>query len=634
MHLEQISIYNYRSCRNLSVSFNRDKPNIFIGLNDSGKSTILNAINLLFESKPKFNHLVGGSNKNDISNSPISIVEINKELVTLNLPEIDISEDACLIIGKLVYLDDEADEFSKLNLSTSLMWSIESNEPNSFWIGKLFAPSGDRFLVLQNDSLSDKQLWTKTQADINKAVKMAKVTDKDIENENGVGRFSNFEKIRAVYGKEKTRLIWSDYKFAKGDKEIFPGFALYDWDTSLEDIKNTANDIMRDQIAKYLDPIKMIAQTEADKAETEINKKFGELKDIIKTVATDVEEISSKVYFDVSEKISDIMLKKSNSDGQIHLENQGEGLKRQIWFSLIKAKASDQSEGPNKFIWAFDEPETHLYPAAQRDFFDILKQLSSGNVQSIISTHSTVFIDKSQLKLIHSTRQGDDGYTLLDTCHNVDSIFETLNIRNSDFLFYDKFLVVEGETEEFLIPKLYEYYSGVSLIDANIQLIKAKGKSNWTQTKDMLERLMSGFRKPDDRIYYLFDADAIHSIGVDAKTDKMYFVGQQDIEDSFSDDVWLRILNDYYEDQMIFDIDWMKSCRDKIVEGERCPKNKKMDQILRSSIRAKWIEEGHEAGTEKRIPKKAASADFLFSGITSKDDIPQSIRTCFDKIIH
>ncbi|HCI71693.1 MAG TPA: hypothetical protein DHV30_14325 [Balneola sp.] len=114
----------------------------------------------------------------------------------------------------------------------------------------------------------------------------------------------------------------------------------------------------------------------------------------------------------------------------------------------------------------------------------------------------------------------------------------------------------------------------------------------------------------------------------------MYFVGQQDIEDSFSDDVWLRILNDYYEDQMIFDIDWMKSCRDKIVEGERCPKNKKMDQILRSSIRAKWIEEGHEAGTEKRIPKKAASADFLFSGITSKDDIPQSIRTCFDKIIH
>jgi len=632
MHLEQINIYNYRSCRHLSVSLNRDNPNIFIGLNDSGKSTLLNALNLLFEAKPKFNHLIGGSNKNDISNSPISFVEINKELVTLNLPEIDISEDASLIIGKLVYLDDEADEYSKLNLSTPLMWSIESNEPNIFWIGKLFAPSGDRFLVLQNDSLSNKQLWTKTQADITKAMKMAKVTDQDIENENGVGRFSNVEKIRAVYGKEKTSLIWSDYKFAKVDKEIFPGFALYDWNTSLEDVKNTANDIMQDQIAKYLDPIKKIAQTEADKAEEEINKKFGELKDIIKTVATDVEEISSKVYFDVSEKISDIMLKKSNSDGQIHLENQGEGLKRQIWFSLIKAKASDQSEGPNKFIWAFDEPETHLYPAAQRDFFDILKQISSGNVQSIISTHSTVFIDKSQLDLIHSTRQADDGYTLLDKCDNVDSIFETLNIRNSDFLFYDKFLVVEGETEEFLIPKLYKYYTGVSLIDANIQLIKAKGKNNWTQTKDMLERLMSGFRKPDDRIYYLFDSDAKHIIGADARTEKMHFVGKQDIEDSFSNEVWLRILNNFYANQMIFTDDWIVACKDQIDEGAQCPNNRKMAKILRSRIRTKWLEEGHEEGTEIHIPDKAASADFLMSGINSTEDIPKVIRDCFGQL--
>lgn len=634
MHLEQIYIYNYRSCRNLSVSLDRDNPNIFIGLNDSGKSTILHAINHLLGAKFKFNHLSGGSNKNDISNSPLTMSEINSELLELGLPEIELSENFCLIVGKLTYLDEEAEKYPDSNLSTPLMWSIDSNQPNTFWLAKLFSPIGDRTLVLQRDSSSRKQLWTKNQTEINKAIKQAKVTDEEIENENGVGRFSNFEKIRAVYNKESTILMWSDYKLAKGDKDIFPSFALYDWNTSLEDIVSTANDIMKDQIVKYLDPIKIKAQVEADKAEKEINKKFGELKDIIKTVATGVEEISSKVYFDVTEKISDIMLKKTNSDGQIHLENQGEGLKRQIWFSLIKAKASDESEGPNKFIWAFDEPETHLYPAAQRDFFDILKQISGGNVQSIISTHSTVFIDKSHLELINGARQVENGYTILDSCKDIDSIFEALNIRNSDFLFYDKFLVVEGDTEENLIPKLYKYYTGNTLIDSNIQLIKAKGKNNWTQTKEMLERLMLGFRKSENRIYYLFDADAEHEIGENAKSDNMHFVGKQDIEDSFSDDVWLRILNDYYKDQMTFDTEWIQTSRNKIGEGAGCPKNNKMDQILRSDIRTKWTDEGNEEGTETQIPKKADSADFLMSGITNKDDIPREIRDCFDKLIN
>ena len=65
-----------------------------------------------------------------------------------------------------------------------------------------------------------------------------------------------------------------------------------------------------------------------------------------------------------------------------------------VWFSLIKAKSESSEEGTdNKFIWAFDEPETHLYPSAQRELFDILKKIfghSCREVQLTSSVHPPV----------------------------------------------------------------------------------------------------------------------------------------------------------------------------------------------------------------------------------------------------
>ena len=205
---------------------------------------------------------------------------------------------------------------------------------------------------------------------------------------------------------------------------------------------------MKDEIEVHLKPVKTQANESAKKAEKAINEKFGEISKIIKEVAKDVESINSKVYFDVREKISDIMVTKTFSDGPIHLENQGEGLKRQIWFSLIKAKADTTTDSLNKFIWAFDEPETHLYPRAQREFFDTLNKISKGNVQTLISTHSTIFIDKSNLDKINSVIQEEGGYSTINSCEDVEAIHSSLNVKNSDFLFHDKFLIVEGDTEQ------------------------------------------------------------------------------------------------------------------------------------------------------------------------------------------
>ena len=448
MHLEEIIIHNYRSCKSLTLSLSENNPNIYIGLNDTGKSTLLQAFDLLIGEKAKYNLLGEGNYKSDLSNTPEKVESLNKILSEKGLPLFNGDIDATYIIGKLRYEQKEGEGYIDINLSTPLTWSIECNKDGVLWLAKKFSSKGGESYLIMDDSKVSLELWNLSQANINKKIKEYEVTPEEIENENGKGRFSNFEKIRAIYTKLDSSAKWAEYKQAKNDKDIFPSFNLFDWNTSLDEIISTANAIMKDEIEVHLKPVKTQANESAKKAEKAINEKFGEISKIIKEVAKDVESINSKVYFDVREKISDIMVTKTFSDGPIHLENQGEGLKRQIWFSLIKAKADTTTDSLNKFIWAFDEPETHLYPRAQREFFDTLNKISKGNVQTLISTHSTIFIDKSNLDKINSVIQEEGGYSTINSCEDVEAIHSSLNVKNSDFLFHDKFLIVEGDTEQ------------------------------------------------------------------------------------------------------------------------------------------------------------------------------------------
>jgi putative ATP-dependent endonuclease of OLD family len=633
MYIENVIILNYRSCKILDLELAKDSPNVFIGLNDSGKSTVLQALDLLFGTKPKFSSYGEGSYKSDISNSLVSIEELNQILKNKELPFFDFGNDSTLIIGKLIYDEKEAEIYNDLNLSNALKWSLESNFNNTLWVAKRYYNNKSQMYLLSLETETPLELWNANQTDLNKRIKEFNVSSKDIENENGKGRFSNLEKIRALYGKLDCSVKWTDYSHAKNDKDVFPSFSLFDWNTSLEEIISTANAIMQEEINDHITPLKKMAVDSAKKAEDAINMKFGEISLIIKEVAKEVEGISSKVYFDVKEKISDIMVTKTNSDGPIHLENQGEGLKRQIWFSLIKVKANTDKEGANKFIWAFDEPETHLYPGAQREFFDILNKLSLGNVQTIISTHSTIFIDKSNLNKINSVKQENNGYTEINFCKDIDSIFISLNIKNSDFLFYDKFLVVEGDTEQYLIPRLYELYTGNTLIADNVQLLNIQGKNKWTENKKIIDKILGDFKKSEEQVVYLFDNDMSFEIGTAAITENMFFIGEQDIEDSINDDIWINILNEYYKGVLEFSSEEISNWKKAVVKNTKCRDFEKFYPILKKGIKTKCDKKGIEYDTLLRIPSKGAeSANFLKRHINSNNDIPIKIKEAFDKL--
>jgi len=506
MFLKKLIILNYKSAKSIQLNFSKDDPNVFIGINDCGKSTILKAAELLLGDKPFFNFTKDSSARNDLSNTVLSGLEFNAILIHEKVPSIAYNGNQCIILGKLGIEDDDVLD-RNINYTDHLKWSIDQSIEDDFWFGKIFNSDDNTTtdLLLCNDSksLEKKELWNYTAPKLSKLIDELKVSKSEIDNENKKGRFSNLEKIRAIYKKIETEKFWTIYKSGKSDNNFFPIFRYLNWECSLDDINKIASDIMKSKMDTYMKPLRVEAYKAQRQAEIEINEELKEFRDSIKDDLPNIEGIKSKIFFNIKESITDIFVNKKNGDGDIHLESQGDGLKRQIWFALIKSSAFkmiEEEESNKKFIWAFDEPETHLYPSAQRHFFDTLKKISNSKIQTLICTHSTVFIDKTKLTSIKNVFLNDYGYTEYSICNSIDQIFESLKLRNSDFLFYDKFLVIEGQTELTLIPGLYKLINQRTLEDDNIQLINLKGKDKWLQGKIALENVFQDFRKNSNNL--------------------------------------------------------------------------------------------------------------------------------------
>jgi putative ATP-dependent endonuclease of OLD family len=643
MFLNELIIINYRSCKELELVFHKNEPNIFIGINDCGKTTILKAAGLLLEDKPLFNSIKDSSSKKDFSNSPITMESFNALLTKRNLPPIPYSGNETIVIGKFIVEERDIEETDLARYSNLFLWAVERTSENMIWLARVFHSNTPLFtsLLLTEDAFQPSEekgleLWNSTATDLNKKIKEKGITSEDIENVNRAGRFSNLEKIRAIYSKTTLTKCWSNFKIEKGDRTIFPSFRYLDWNCSLDDIKKTATDAMAAKIESHIKPLKQQATDTARNVEEEINKQLESLKDSIGDMLPNITAIKTRVNINVQETVTDILINKVNSDGDIHIDLQGEGVKRQIWFALIKsgALASIQSEMTNKkFIWAFDEPETHLYPSAQRQFFEIIKEVSVTNVQSFISTHSTVFIDKSKLKTIRSVALKEDSYTEYFECTSVDTIFESLELRNSDFLFYDKFLVIEGDTESYLIPSLYKLYKGRSLEEDNIQLINLTGKNKWLDGKKALENVLRGFKKSFEYVVYLFDADMGFELGAAEKTDKMFFAGKQDIEDSITNNVWISFVEEATERKVILTEEEIQTLKDAIPNNIEGTREQKFYKTLERLVKQKLSELNGEQVVGSVIPTKGnESAQLLLKYIESIDSVSPEIKNSFNKL--
>ena len=180
MFLKRVAIINYRSCQNLLLEFAPDKPSIYIGTNDSGKSAILRAIGLLLDGKMPFNSSKDGQVTSDISNTSITEEAYSQVFQKFNLPIFPYSPTQTVLLGDFEIQEGDISEEFKSDSSNQLQWSIESNG-NRISLLKVFNnvnPVGAYYLCC-GDTTPQKELWKQTQTVLKKLVADLNIPDEE-----------------------------------------------------------------------------------------------------------------------------------------------------------------------------------------------------------------------------------------------------------------------------------------------------------------------------------------------------------------------------------------------------------------------------------------------------------------------
>ncbi|MES2515855.1 MAG: AAA family ATPase, partial [Bacteroidota bacterium] len=172
------------------MDLEKDNPNILIGINDSGKSSILNAIGLLLDEKQKFNFIQEDKAKKDLSNTLISPDIFMQIFENLGIPVLNYSETSCYVIGELTLEENDINE----ELSTHLQWVLDKQEVEKIWLARILDNSNNssNHYILTPQGIDDRNEYYKEKATALSKVAKDKKIEK-IENKNNAGRFSALE---------------------------------------------------------------------------------------------------------------------------------------------------------------------------------------------------------------------------------------------------------------------------------------------------------------------------------------------------------------------------------------------------------------------------------------------------------
>lgn len=149
---------------------------------------------------------------------------------------------------------------------------------------------------------------------------------------------------------------------------------------------------------------------------------------------------------------------------------------------------------PNKVeLYLIDQPENHKHASLERKILQHIMQISKERkTQFFICTHSPLFASlyaepNTNVYIITRNIANDTNKAKPVLSDNVSDVRKELGLLNTDYFFSNAILFVEGDTEEKVIPALFEFM-GSSLILKGSKIFNRKGSDNlkYEKMKGML----------------------------------------------------------------------------------------------------------------------------------------------------
>lgn len=469
MHINKIQIKNYRNYNDFTMEFHKGL-NVIIGSNNSGKTGLLYAINLL--------------------NSPssISVDDFNKnnllkycELYTENAPEIVIE----YYISHRILEDDTTDE-SIIRLLPFL--GIKEFEENR----------------TEKDGKVEYNIAAKIKAVFSLDAKYLDDYKKELKSVNNFDEYFTMLNrfVEKHYSWNYTNGITETKADQKAATSVFDIRLIEAERTSEEVRKETKREIdvvtKDSEHAAELDSLKKSVSTELKNI---LNDSITKLSDLFENEDNEIglKKGNVSIFSDIKAKfsVSDAYItevKDTKSGFVMPLNHNGLGYNNLINIYML-IKLTEVQKGRDFKILCLEEPEAHLHPAMQYKLFKYLKNLDKKNElnqQIFVTTHSSNIsavagLDNMFMLSYERGEKGSDCYqqSLEEQFKDVDGKTEKnnakqhlskfLDVTRSDMLFADKVILVEGIAEKLLMP-IFMDACGCSYEDEHISIVEIGGK--------------------------------------------------------------------------------------------------------------------------------------------------------------
>lgn len=419
MKIKNVEIKNFRSLKDIKLE-EIGNLCVLLGKNSSGKSNILEAIHLIFSEFALTGGITSGLNEyfwfNRSTTNPIEF------FITIEL-----AEDEC------DYIFPE----ELLNITKSVETSTESKEKESKY----------RELAI-------------------------------------------YRKIINLQGTWKTEFLkWGELFLIKDDKALTPEEVQKSWaeikppELSFSFTPQMLSAIHTKLVEKIKGRLKLISAIRDVKNPTVINRLTlhdSQIQSSIWSLDQSINPKDEEKYTGITTSFNkttgqqldpaqgQIFVRKKV--GRIPLFLEGGGIQ-----SALNLIFSIKSEPEKGYIFTIEEPETHSHPELQRKLFNELKSLSGTN-QIFLSTHNSIFIDKSDLNNMFIVKMVENK-TQIERISELKEALDEIGAKPSDiFFFSNKILFVEGKSEELVIPAFADNLS-INLEDIAIVPVEGKSKA-------------------------------------------------------------------------------------------------------------------------------------------------------------
>lgn len=167
---------------------------------------------------------------------------------------------------------------------------------------------------------------------------------------------------------------------------------------------------------------------------------------------------------------------------QTSASDVGAGLQSAIVVAILRTYEELKKDGA---IFAIEEPEVFLHPQKARYFASVLKSIASTGNQVFVSTHSPIFVNIENTEDVCLVRRSKESGTTVKKAtplgfslqeREILRLVTEFDAQRNELFFARKVLITEGDTEKIIFPFAFKAV-GVDMNRLGISVIEAGGKT-------------------------------------------------------------------------------------------------------------------------------------------------------------